>query len=304
LPPTKIFLAEIAEYLAFNGIGLFDESGTLGDIYILNMPSTPNNVITLYARGGVAGDGKLGYDPLSIQIMVRGSELKVTFKRAQTIYNLLHGFGSDKFTANGRYVISSIADQAGATYIGKDDNKRFEFSLNFTMEIVNFDGSRNNGNLPLIPINNGATLEVDTIFISEMAHYLMYKGLGVYDYAGTSGDIYLFTMPSYPNNSICIYQLNGEPADMKLGYDPIVIEIMIRGENSIDTFKRAQDIYNVLHGFHNNKFVTDGTTVINCLSSPPNYIARDENKRYEYSLSLNLEIKNFNGNRDNGNTKI
>ena len=140
-----MLVSEMAEYLQSKNLGIFDEVGNTGDIFIYTMPSSPDNIIALYSRGGTQADSKLGYDPLSVQIMVRGVYAIPTHDRAQNIYNTLQGFHNNTFINNGTWIVSCIADQSGPNFISKDENKRFEFSLNFTVEIKNFEGGRSNG---------------------------------------------------------------------------------------------------------------------------------------------------------------
>lgn len=141
-----MLVAEIGNYLHMQGIGIFDATGATGDIYILTQPSTPDNCIAIYPRGGPPSDSKLGYDMVSVEILIRGNLAVDTFERAQRIYNLMHGMKDKFFMSLGFYVVNCMADQSAPNYIGKDDNKRFEFSLNFTIEIKNFEGNRDNGN--------------------------------------------------------------------------------------------------------------------------------------------------------------
>ena len=140
-----MLLDEIAEYLQFKNLGVFDPIGNTGDIFIFTMPSSPDNIIALYGRGGSAADGKLGYDPLSVEIIVRGIYAIPTQQKAQNIYNVLQGFHNNNFIEDGTWIVSCIGDQSGPNFISKDENKRYEFSLNFTVEIKNFEGGRNNG---------------------------------------------------------------------------------------------------------------------------------------------------------------
>lgn len=139
-----MLITEIAEYLQFMNLGVYDPIGNNGDIFIYTMPSSPDNIIALYERGGGLADGKLGYDPRSVEIIVRGRQAIPTHDKAQYIYNTLHGFHNKTFIEDGIWVVNCLGDQAGPNYISKDENKRFEFSLNFTIEIKNF-AVRNNG---------------------------------------------------------------------------------------------------------------------------------------------------------------
>lgn len=138
-------IQEMAQYLDNQGIGTFDEATTNGDIYIMTIPSSPDDCICLYARGGGIADGKLGYDLPSIQILVRGVNVIDTQQKAQDIYNKLQGFHAKPFINNGIHIINCIALQSAPNFIGTDGNRRFEFSLNYNLEIKNFEGGRNNG---------------------------------------------------------------------------------------------------------------------------------------------------------------
>lgn len=141
-----MLVAEIGNYLHNKGIGTFDATGATGNIFILTQPTQPDNCIAIYPRGGPPADAKLGYDNTSVEILVRGVYAVNTFDTAQRIYNLMHGMKDKYFMPLGFYVINCLADQSAPNYIGKDDNKRFEFSLNFTIQIKNFEGNRDNGN--------------------------------------------------------------------------------------------------------------------------------------------------------------
>lgn len=141
-----ILTNEMAEFLDNQGLGTFDINTSNGDIYVMTMPSSPDDIICLYQRGGLVADGKLGYDNPKIQIMVRGVQLITTQQKAQDVYNIFQGFHGKSFITNGIHIVNCIGEQSAPNFIGKDTNRRFEFSLNFTLEIKNFEGGRSNGN--------------------------------------------------------------------------------------------------------------------------------------------------------------
>lgn len=140
-----MLVSEMAQYLNDQGIGVFDETGSTGDIFIMTMPSTPDDTICLYSKGGLSADGKLGYDQAKIEILVRGVNVITTQQKAQSIYNKLQGFHNNYFKSGGFWIVNCIGDQSAPNFIGKDENRRYEFSLNFTIEIQNFEGGRENG---------------------------------------------------------------------------------------------------------------------------------------------------------------
>jgi hypothetical protein len=128
---------QIAEYLEAQGLGTFDENGITGDIFLMAMPTTPDSCITIYPRGGLQSDDKLGYDSPSVQIIVRGTENpSAAAILAETIYDTLHGFHHERFVAvGGYYIVNCIGEQSAPTHIGVDENRRHEFSLNFQLDI-------------------------------------------------------------------------------------------------------------------------------------------------------------------------
>ncbi len=129
---------EIAQYLAAQGEGTFDETGVTGDIFICTLPSTPDQCIAIYPQGGPPADGKLGYDSPGCQIVVRSTtDPRPGLERAMRIYNLLHGFHHGRFIAGGTWVVSCLGVQSGPVPIGQDGNNRHEFSLNFNLEVEN-----------------------------------------------------------------------------------------------------------------------------------------------------------------------
>jgi hypothetical protein len=140
-----MLIAEMAQYLQDMNLGVFEDVLKVGTIYLYTMPSTPDQAICLYDRGGTLADGKLGYDPVDIEILVRGSDVILTQQLAQHIYNTLHGFHNKSFVDGGIYIINCLAAQGAPNYIGKNQGLQFEFTLNFNLEIKNFEGGRNNG---------------------------------------------------------------------------------------------------------------------------------------------------------------
>lgn len=128
---------QIAEYLDTQGLGTFDDTGITGDIFISSLPTTPDSCIAIYARGGLAGDDKLEYDMPTIQIIVRGTQNPLAADTlSESIYEALHGFHHDRFTAGGYYIVNCVGVQSAPIHIGVDDNRRHEFSLNFQLDIM------------------------------------------------------------------------------------------------------------------------------------------------------------------------
>lgn len=128
---------ELAQYLTAQELGVYDDIGTTGNIYINMYPSDPDEIIAIYNQQGTEADVKLPEDNTSIQIIIRGTiDPIAAFERAQTIYNCLHGFDG-YFISNGTYIIGCIGQQSGPISLGTDQSGRHEYSINFNLIVSN-----------------------------------------------------------------------------------------------------------------------------------------------------------------------
>lgn len=133
-----MLLVEIAKYLHNQKIGVFDEKGVKGNIFINIVPASPDKIISLFSTGGPAGDVKHGYDRPTVQIWLRGDKNPLTaFNKAQEIYNALQGFSGERFIDNGSYIVDCRGVQSAPIHMGTDANGRHEYSINFILETKN-----------------------------------------------------------------------------------------------------------------------------------------------------------------------
>lgn len=126
--------AEIAAYIASLGIGTFSDTG--GDIFLAGLPDTPDECIYIRSTGGPQSYSGLPFDNPTVQIIVRGENLTATEGKAQAIYNALHGY-TGRLTEDGRWIVSCLGMQSAPADIGKDQNGRIEYSLNFELKVNN-----------------------------------------------------------------------------------------------------------------------------------------------------------------------
>lgn len=127
---------QIATYLDDQSIGVFDESGATGDIFIAILPSAPDEAIGIFPSGGYKADGtrqdRSGLP--TVQILVRGDQDPRTAEdRAQLIYDLLEGFHAESFVSGGNYIVDCRGVQSAPVHIGHDENMRHRYSLNFML---------------------------------------------------------------------------------------------------------------------------------------------------------------------------
>ena len=135
-----MLVAEIAAFLDTEGMGVYDPTGITGNVFICTMPATPDTAIAVYPRPGLAADGKLKYDTPGVQIVARGTQDPTVGEQLATdIYNALHGFHDGVFVAGGVYIVNCLGLQSGPNHLGRDDNGRHEYSLNFQITVSNED---------------------------------------------------------------------------------------------------------------------------------------------------------------------
>jgi hypothetical protein len=146
-----------------------------------------------------------------------------------------------------------------------------------------------------IPMVYEATAEVAESLVIQVARYLAEQDIGTFDEAGAAGDIYVLHLPDEPDECIALYPTGGPRPGSVLPYDMVTIQALVRGaQDPRAALVRAQAIYDLMHGFRNDRLTDTGTWIIGChaMQSSPNHIGRDEHGRHEYSINLELEIVN------------
>jgi hypothetical protein len=122
---------------------VYDTVGTTGDIFITQAADTPDSVIAIARYGGIESDSLLGYDQPTVQIRTRGDNIDPTLPevRGQAIYDALHGMQT-RTLPGGTYLVLCVGTSGGPVYIGPDQKGRFEYSLNFRLEVRNASAQR------------------------------------------------------------------------------------------------------------------------------------------------------------------
>lgn len=126
-----------------------------------------------------------------------------------------------------------------------------------------------------------------------IARYLESLGLLNFDEAGVTGDTFIETMPSEPDEAVMVVAMPGPGADSKLGYDHPGVQIMVRGtQDPRESWNRARAIYDALHGL-GPITLPDDTRLISCvcLQSGPVPIGKDSNGRFEHTLNFDTEVR-------------
>lgn len=97
---------------------------SISNVYIGNMPTTPDDVVAIYNTGGYPrGLTESKLEELTFQVKVRHVSYAATEILCSDINNLLHGASTSK--------ILMIQSQSGVLDLGRNENNLPEMSMNF-----------------------------------------------------------------------------------------------------------------------------------------------------------------------------
>lgn len=129
---------QVAQYLDAEEIITFDPLGIAGNTFINILPDEPDDAVMVRSTGGARSAGHAHYDNPSLQIIVRGGlDPRPPELLARRIYDKLHGLRHRALVDGGWWVQKCLGVQSGPVYIGQDQNRRHEYSLNFDFTIAN-----------------------------------------------------------------------------------------------------------------------------------------------------------------------
>ena len=106
------------------------ELGT--SLFIGHQPESPDEVVAIYATGGVEPDRYLPTADPTIQLIVRASDYETGHDRAQEIADALHRLTNQ--TLGDFYIYYSFLLGEPA-HIGRDKRDRDEFTINLHLKI-------------------------------------------------------------------------------------------------------------------------------------------------------------------------
>lgn len=107
--------------------------GTFGtNLFVSKMPDLPDLCITLYDSGGETPNPAWLLDFPSVQAMVRGEEngYQTLYQKVKDVVDALLGYPSTD-VSDGRLV--SVRMNGGPAFLGYDEKKRPQFSINWTL---------------------------------------------------------------------------------------------------------------------------------------------------------------------------
>lgn len=134
--------SEVAEWIGDNITSCsFDTTGVTGNVFISVMPASPDTCVMVSEYGGVADD-KNPFSDINVQVRVRGTkDPRVSYNIAKEIFDELLGLTNTTLISSGSRVIKVIAQNTPID-IGRDDNGRHEWTVNFQIEVYDEGSNR------------------------------------------------------------------------------------------------------------------------------------------------------------------
>jgi hypothetical protein len=120
------------------------------------------------------------------------------------------------------------------------------------------------------------------VMLNEIGTYLQSQGIGT---LGTN--LFLGLMPDQPDNCIALFEYAGSPPDLHWNGEYPGLQVRVRNKSYATARTKIQEIYEELHGLHDQMLSGTRYLLIKARGSPE-ILKRDENNRVE--LFINFEI--------------
>src|SRR5690554_3362517 len=135
-------LRVLAQHLADNGVGTFDEDSG-NDIFINKQPPDPDNCVTLVGQPGTTLTTSRDVPELQFprfQLLVRNTDYDAASRKFQEARSVLHGIVGKRLPENEPVVriLRCHVEQEGGP-LGEDEQGRSEISCNFICEFHNLE---------------------------------------------------------------------------------------------------------------------------------------------------------------------
>lgn len=101
-------------------------------------------------------------------------------------------------------------------------------------------------------------------------------------------DLFISTMPSEPDNCVCIYDTGGFPQE-QYSYEKPTIQIRIRNNLYVNGYNQIRDIkYLIGTGDFNNTIQNGTRYILITTSSDILYLGKDENDRFQFTINFQI----------------
>ncbi len=127
----------VAEYLGSVVAGLaYSESSPEGNVFVDQLPPTPDQAVALFVTQGPSPDAGLPYDPVSFDVMIRDKPNGVWARATwEAVYSALHALRGTTLP-DGTVLVFLLADQATPEALGDDQNGRPRYTGGFHGETL------------------------------------------------------------------------------------------------------------------------------------------------------------------------
>lgn len=120
------FIEEIAAKLQTAGVGT-----VATDIFIGDQPPSPDNLVLLVETSGQEPNKEIPITKPTFQVIIRNSSYGAGRAKATSAFNALHQLANADLGDNYVFYVLATSDVG---YIGRDENNRHEWSINFRAE--------------------------------------------------------------------------------------------------------------------------------------------------------------------------
>lgn len=128
-----MIIAELAQYIHDNQLGVYDPDGATGNIYLELMPEAPDDAIAVYSTGGMSADVTTSVSRPAAQILVRGAGGPIVVGAiAWAIHRLFDNLTSVRLSGGTRVMLCQCR-QSEPISLGPDENDRQQYSINLMM---------------------------------------------------------------------------------------------------------------------------------------------------------------------------
>jgi len=119
-----------------------------------------------------------------------------------------------------------------------------------------------------------------------------------FDTTGVTGNVFISTMPDKPDTVVMVSEY-GSTGDDKNPFDDISVQVRVRGTRDPRvSYNIAKEIYDELHGLTNAVLISGGSRIVKVVAqNTPIDIGRDDNLRHEWTVNLQMEVRNISTNR-------
>ncbi|MET9468488.1 minor capsid protein [Streptomyces sp. NPDC006544] len=127
--------------------------------------------------------------------------------------------------------------------------------------------------------------------LDGIARLLDAAGHATYDPTGTTGDLFIESMPPTPDAAVGLWLYGGEAPDTRNAYDTPRLQVRVRGGPDPRVSRaRCWAIYSELHGLA-GLALADGTwLVLAAARATPAPMGPDSSGRHEHVINFDLDV--------------